>query len=57
MAAGIPFDVQWNDIDYMQRNNDFTIDPVRFKGLGEFVASLHAAGRRWVPIIDPGMLV
>ena len=41
LAAGIPVDVQWNDIDYMDKNNDFTYDPVRFAGLPQFVEDLH----------------
>ena len=41
LAAGIPLDVQWNDIDYMDKNNDFTYDPVRFGGLPQFVEDLH----------------
>ena len=39
--AGIPIDVQWNDLDYMTKQNDFTVDDVRFKGLKEFVNGLH----------------
>lgn len=54
-AAGIPFDVQWNDIDYMDTAKDFTYDPKNFAGLPAFVDDVHAAGMRWVPIIDPGV--
>ena len=44
-AAGIPIDVQWNDIDYMNENKDFTVDDVNFEGLGKFVEDLHKVSR------------
>lgn len=53
--AGIPFDTQWNDIDYMKDHNDFTIDPKNFKDLPGFVKEIHQAGMHYVPIIDPGI--
>ncbi|XP_023230572.1 lysosomal alpha-glucosidase-like [Centruroides sculpturatus] len=53
--AKIPFDVQWNDIDYMVRHNDFTYDKTRFAGLPEFVDELHSVGMHYIPIIDPGI--
>ncbi|XP_052750004.1 lysosomal alpha-glucosidase-like isoform X2 [Galleria mellonella] len=53
--AGIPFDVQWNDIDYMKNRNDFTYDEERFAGLPDFVDELHKEGMRYVMIIDPGI--
>lgn len=51
----IPLDVVWSDIDYMQDFKDFTIDNVRYKGLGLFVDELHRKGMHWVPIIDAGL--
>ncbi|XP_034250014.1 lysosomal alpha-glucosidase-like [Thrips palmi] len=53
-AAGIPFDVQWNDLDYMDNNNDFTISP-KFSKLSEFVEMLHSIGMHYIPLIDPGV--
>ncbi|XP_069701371.1 lysosomal alpha-glucosidase-like [Periplaneta americana] len=53
--AGIPLDVQWNDLDYMERWNDFTYDKEKFKGLPEFVNELHQAGMHYIPLIDPGV--
>lgn len=53
--AKIPFDTQWNDIDYMNKNNDFTYDRVNYAGLPEFVDELHSVGMHYVPIIDPGI--
>ena len=53
--AGIPFDVQWGDIDYMDRRLDFTINPTEFAGLSEFVSELHRADMKFVPILDPAI--
>ncbi|XP_065342512.1 lysosomal alpha-glucosidase-like [Cloeon dipterum] len=53
--AGIPIDTQWNDLDYMQRGNDFTWDSELFAKLPEFVDDLHKAGRHYVPLIDAGI--
>lgn len=53
--AGIPFDVQWNDLDYMDTAKDFTYDKDKFSGLPDFVQDVHSAGMHWVPIIDPGI--
>ncbi|XP_046402984.1 lysosomal alpha-glucosidase-like isoform X2 [Ischnura elegans] len=53
--AGIPLDVQWNDLDYMKQGNDFTYDPETFKGLPEFVEELHKLGMHYVPLIDAGI--
>ncbi|GLH03610.1 uncharacterized protein GBIM_09481 [Gryllus bimaculatus] len=53
--AGIPLDVQWNDLDYMDSSNDFTYDKKRFRGLPEFVDHLHKIGMHYVPIIDAGV--
>lgn len=54
-AANIPFDVQWNDIDYMDRHRDFTYDPKNFKELPQLVKDIHTAGMHYIPIIDPGL--
>ncbi|CAG4950910.1 unnamed protein product [Colias eurytheme] len=53
--AGIPFDVQWNDLDYMKNANDFTYDTDKFAGLPEFVKELHDAGMHYVMLFDPGV--
>lgn len=53
--AGIPFEAQWTDIDYMDRHNDFTYDHNKFKGLPEFVDKLHAQKMHYVLLLDPGV--
>lgn len=53
--AGIPFDVQWNDIDYMTHSNDFTLDAARYAGLPAFVKRLHSEGMHYVMIFDIGI--
>ncbi|KAK7068401.1 hypothetical protein SK128_024681, partial [Halocaridina rubra] len=53
--AGIPFDVQWNDIDYMDQNKDFTYDRENYKDLPSFVEEMHQVGMHYIPIIDPGI--
>uniref|UniRef100_A0A8D3BUX7 Alpha glucosidase 2 n=1 Tax=Scophthalmus maximus TaxID=52904 RepID=A0A8D3BUX7_SCOMX len=52
---GIPQDVQWNDIDYMDQFLDFTLDPAKFATLPDLVKDLHAHDQRYVMILDPGI--
>lgn len=53
--AQIPYDVQWNDIDYMDGYNDFTYDSVAFNGLPDFVDELHKNEMHYVIMLDPGL--
>ena len=46
--AGIPQDVQYADLDNLDRFLSFTYDPVNFAGLPEFVDELHAKGMHFV---------
>ncbi|XP_077017064.1 sucrase-isomaltase, intestinal isoform X1 [Tamandua tetradactyla] len=55
--AGIPYDTQVTDIDYMEEKKDFTYDAVKFRGLPEFVKDLHDHGQKYVIILDPGISV
>ncbi|XP_035210740.1 lysosomal alpha-glucosidase-like isoform X2 [Stegodyphus dumicola] len=55
IQAGIPLDVQWNDIDFMDKFEDFTYDKTNFKGLPEFVKDLHNKGMHYVFMTDPGI--
>ncbi|KAM9770100.1 lysosomal alpha-glucosidase [Menidia menidia] len=52
---GIPQDVQWNDIDYMDHSMDFTFDPTQFDTLPDLVKDLHAHNQTYVMILDPGI--
>ncbi|NWY95283.1 MGA protein, partial [Loxia curvirostra] len=47
-------DVQYVDIDYMERNLDFTLSP-RFAGLPALVNKIKAEGMRFIIILDPAI--
>uniref|UniRef100_A0A8C6HZB2 Sucrase-isomaltase, intestinal n=1 Tax=Mus spicilegus TaxID=10103 RepID=A0A8C6HZB2_MUSSI len=55
--AGIPYDAQVTDIDYMEDKKDFTYDEVAFKGLPEFAQDLHNHGQKYIIILDPAISV
>ncbi|KAM3654006.1 LOW QUALITY PROTEIN: maltase-glucoamylase-like, partial [Ammospiza maritima maritima] len=52
--AQIPLDVQYADIDYMERQLDFTLSP-RFQKLPQLVRDIRARGMRFVLILDPAI--
>ncbi|KAJ8319311.1 hypothetical protein KUTeg_004402 [Tegillarca granosa] len=52
--VGIPQDVQWNDIDYMDRYLDFTISK-DFGDQAAMVKALHDRGMHYIMIVDPGI--
>ncbi|XP_053782529.1 probable maltase-glucoamylase 2 isoform X1 [Desmodus rotundus] len=54
--AGIPYDVQYSDIDYMDGKKDFTVDGKAFPGLPDFSENLHKHGLKYVIIVNPGIL-
>ncbi|XP_073198517.1 sucrase-isomaltase, intestinal-like [Lepidochelys kempii] len=50
---GIPYDVQYGDIDYMERRLDFTYDKENYAGLPEYIQQLKKDGMHYVIILDP----
>ena len=53
--AGIPYDVQWGDIDYMDKHKDWTVDPKNFRGLPDIVKDLHKNKQRYIIMADPAI--
>ncbi|NXN96345.1 MGA protein, partial [Rhinopomastus cyanomelas] len=53
-AAKIPYDVQYSDIDYMERQLDFTLSP-RFSGLPALIDKIRGEGMRFILILDPAI--
>ncbi|XP_022435011.1 maltase-glucoamylase, intestinal isoform X2 [Delphinapterus leucas] len=54
VAAQIPYDVQYADIDYMERQLDFTLSP-EFEGLPALITRMKADGMRVILILDPAI--
>ncbi|XP_041660826.1 maltase-glucoamylase, intestinal [Cheilinus undulatus] len=54
-AIGIPYDIQYTDIDYMEDKKDFTYDKVKFSELPQFYDYLHEKGQRYILILDPAI--
>ena len=52
---GIPLDVMWSDIDYLHDYEDFTVDPIHYAGLKDFVKTLHTDDMHYIPIVDAGI--
>ncbi|KAK4687888.1 alpha-glucosidase, partial [Tremellales sp. Uapishka_1] len=52
-SAGIPLEVQWNDIDWMRHYREFQFDdnfsPAEYKS---FIDYLHSNNQHYIPIID-----
>ncbi|XP_023932526.1 lysosomal alpha-glucosidase isoform X2 [Lingula anatina] len=54
-AAGIPQDVQWDDLDYSYGWMDFTYDAERFGDVPGLARTLHDMGMHYMMIFDPGL--
>ncbi|KAF6720919.1 Maltase-glucoamylase, intestinal [Oryzias melastigma] len=54
-AVGLPYDIQYTDIDYMEEKKDFTYDKVNFKELPAFADYLHEKGQKYILILDPAI--
>uniref|UniRef100_A0A8C0ZWX1 Sucrase-isomaltase, intestinal n=1 Tax=Castor canadensis TaxID=51338 RepID=A0A8C0ZWX1_CASCN len=54
VAAQIPYDVQYSDIDYMERQLDFTLSP-KFSGLPDLINRMKDRGMRVILILDPAI--
>lgn len=50
-----PLDVQWNDLDYMDAQRDFTFNRDGFADFRDMVQELHQGGRRYIMIVDPAI--
>ncbi|KAK2096764.1 hypothetical protein P7K49_025798 [Saguinus oedipus] len=50
VAAQIPYDVQYSDIDYMERQLDFTLSP-KFAGFPALISRMKADGMRVILIL------
>ncbi len=55
--AGIPLDMIYLDIDYMERYKDFTLNEEAFPDLEKLSDDLKAQGIRLIPIIDAAVKV
>ncbi|KAH0624124.1 hypothetical protein JD844_007538 [Phrynosoma platyrhinos] len=53
-TAQIPYDVQYTDIDYMERKLDFTLSK-SFSDLPAFVRQIKSEGSRFIIILDPAI--
>ncbi|XP_048247486.1 sucrase-isomaltase, intestinal-like isoform X3 [Haliotis rufescens] len=53
--AGIPYDAQWVDVEYMYNKFVFSYDRDTFDGLPDLVRDLHDHNQKFVVIVDPGL--
>ncbi|XP_048193679.1 probable maltase-glucoamylase 2 [Perognathus longimembris pacificus] len=51
--AGIPYDVQYSDMDLMEGKKDFTIDNQTYPNISDFVKDLHEHGQKYIIITNP----
>ncbi|KAK3068578.1 hypothetical protein LTR53_013741 [Teratosphaeriaceae sp. CCFEE 6253] len=57
--ANIPLECVWNDLDIYELYRDFTNNAVTYpvEAFQAFIASLHANGQHYIPIIDSNIYV
>ncbi|XP_029922224.1 maltase-glucoamylase, intestinal [Myripristis murdjan] len=53
--AGLPYDIQYTDIDYMEDKKDFTYDKIKFRDLPQFADYMHEKGQKYILILDPAI--
>ncbi|TRY94145.1 hypothetical protein DNTS_001828, partial [Danionella cerebrum] len=53
--AGLPYDVQYTDIDYMENKKIFTYDMEKFADLPQFADYMHENGQKYIIILDPAV--
>ncbi|KAK7074034.1 hypothetical protein SK128_000929 [Halocaridina rubra] len=53
--ANIPQDVQYGDIDYMDRRMSFTYDVDAYDGFPEYITEVKDQGLRFIVILDPAI--
>ncbi|XP_069786190.1 lysosomal alpha-glucosidase isoform X2 [Narcine bancroftii] len=53
--ANMPQDVQWNDVDYMDKKRDFTFNLQYYGDYPQMVDEFHQKGLKYVLILDPGI--
>ena len=56
-AAGVPIDMIYMDIDYMDRFKDFTVNPEEYPDFPAFVQEMKEQNIRLIPIIDAGVKI
>ncbi|XP_072180354.1 sucrase-isomaltase, intestinal-like [Diadema setosum] len=55
VAAGIPLDAIYSDVNYMKDFKTFTYDTVNFEGLPDFVRGLNAGGMKYIISLNSGV--
>ena len=55
LSNNIPYDVQYGDVDYLNRFKTFTLDQKRFGDLPNYSRLLQSQGMHWIFIVDPAI--
>ncbi|KEY68038.1 hypothetical protein S7711_06950 [Stachybotrys chartarum IBT 7711] len=56
-AVGLPLEVIWSDIDYMDHRRVFSLDPKRFpvSRMQDLIKYLHGRDQRYIMMVDPAV--